>query len=128
MKKYKVYVAGALTDTTSQYIKNLKKMCDWADKVSDAGFPVYVPGWDFMQALVSGKWTTQRLFNNSLPWMECADALFVVPGHEKSKGTKKEILHAKALKIPVFFKVDALIKHYERLFSNPLTTKECYKK
>ena len=130
MKKHKmlVYIAGALRADVPQYIINVHNMIRWGEIVRREGFIVVIPALDLLQGLIMGDMHFKDYFDNSFGIIERCDAIFVVPGYKNSKGTKKEILHAKVLKIPVFFKVDALIKHYERFFSNPLTTKECYKK
>lgn len=104
----RVYVAGKLNDDACGYIKNMHRMIYWGEKVRKAGFAVFVPGLDFLQGLVFGNWEYPDYFNNSQPWLDAADAIFLVPGWEASSGTKREIERAKSKGIPVFDSVDEL--------------------
>jgi len=99
----RVYVAGALNATACDYIQNVHRMIKWAEKVRRLGYSVFVPGIDFLCGLVNGDWDYLDYFNNSQPWLEVADIMFVVPGYEKSAGTKKEIERAESLNIPVYY-------------------------
>ena len=110
--KFRVYVAGALNSGAVGYIKNLHKMIIWAEKVRKAGFAVFIPGIDFLCGVIHGNWEYEDYFDNSQPWLECAHALFVVPGWESSDGTKKEIKRAEDLHIPVFFDIKKLINTF----------------
>lgn len=115
MKKYDilVYIAGALRNGVPGYVQNLHRMIVWAEKVRRAGFYVYIPGLDILQGVVMGDMEFPDYFENSWGIIKRCEAVFVVPGYEKSKGTKKEIIHAKNLKIPVFFDLDKLVKYYK---------------
>ncbi|MFW9972574.1 MAG: DUF4406 domain-containing protein [Candidatus Odinarchaeota archaeon] len=108
----RIYIAGALNSDACGYIKNLHKMIIYAEKVRKEEFSVFIPGIDFLAGVVIGTYNYNDYFDNSQPWMECADALFLVPGWIKSKGTKKEILKAKELNIPIFCRIKDLVKYY----------------
>lgn len=106
----RIYVAGKLNGMACNYIKNVHQMIIWAEKVRKLGFAVFVPGLDFLQGVVFGNWDYPDYFDNSQPWLDAADAIFLVPGWEKSSGTKREIERAKTRNIPVYNDLDLLDK------------------
>jgi hypothetical protein len=106
----RVYVAGKLNADACGYIINVHRMIIWAEKVRKLGFAVFVPGLDFLQGLVFGDWEYPDYFDNSQPWLDASDAVFLVPGWETSTGTAREIERAKAQGIPVFSDLDVLAK------------------
>jgi hypothetical protein len=69
---------------------------------------VYVPCNDFLEGLVDGNFTYEDYFKNSQPWLLASDFVFVCPGWESSKGTKKEIELAGTNGIPIFFDFETL--------------------
>jgi len=101
--KPKIYVAGKLNDMACDYIKNMHKMIHAAKQIRDFGGAVYVPCVDFLEGLVSGQFEYEDYFNNSQPFLEICDAVYVCKGYETSKGTLREIKLAVEKKIPVFF-------------------------
>lgn len=106
----RVYIAGKLNGMACDYIKNVHQMIIWAEKVRKLGFAVFVPGLDFLQGMLFGDWEYTDYFDNSQPWLEVADAIFLVPGWESSKGTQKEIERATKQGIPVFTNLNELAK------------------
>jgi hypothetical protein len=102
MEKKRIYVAGKLNDDAVGYIKNMHRMIKTAKQLRDEGYCVYVPCVDFLEGLVDGTFDYSDYFVNSQPWLDCAHAIFLTPGWEKSSGTKKEIERAETLDIPVF--------------------------
>jgi len=106
----RVYVAGKLNDDACGYIINVHNMIVWAEKVRKAGFAVFVPGLDFLQGLVFGNWSYKDYFDNSQPWLDVSDAVFLVPGWESSDGTKREIERAKLQNIPVYTDLECLVR------------------
>lgn len=104
----RVYVAGKLNDTACGYIQHMHRMLKCSEEVRRRGYSVYVPCIDIIQGLVFGNWTYDDFFSNSQPWLDAADAIFLVPGWESSEGTKREIVRAKSQSIPVFSDLDEL--------------------
>jgi hypothetical protein len=105
----KVYIAGKLNDNAVNYIKNMHAMITIADKIRRLGYSVFIPCLDILSGLVAGNFEYQDYFQNNLPWLEAADAVFVCPGYETSKGTLEEIKHAERLGKPVYFKYTELL-------------------
>ena len=106
----RIYIAGKLNDDACGYIKNMHRMITWGDRVRKAGFAVYIPGLDFLQGLVFGNYEYADYFDNSQPWLDASDGIFLVPGWEKSMGTKREIERAKQQEIPVFTDIAVLVE------------------
>lgn len=98
----RIYVAGKLNDMAVDYLLNVHKMMVTAEKVRKAGYSVYVPAIDLVMGIAFGYTDYHDYFDNSQPWLEASDAVFLTPGWETSKGTKKEIELAESLGIPVF--------------------------
>ena len=109
----RVYIAGALNGMAIDYIINIHKMIKVAELVRQEGVGVYIPCLDFLCGVVHGDWTYEQYFSMNQPWLEVCDAVFLVPGWEESKGTKREIESAKQLNIPVFEKLDDFVKWLE---------------
>ena len=99
----RVYVAGKLNADAPNYIKNCHAMIKTADAIRREGYSVYVPCLDFLSGLVYGNYGYKDYFENNLPWLECADYMFVCENSEKSEGTKKEIKIAKKLGKKIFY-------------------------
>lgn len=108
----RIYIAGKLNDDAIGYIHNLHRMFHVAEAVRRAGFAVFVPGLDFLMGLQMGNWTYRDYFDNSQPWLDAADAVFVGPGWETSDGTKREIVRAKEQGIPIFYELDEMVAHF----------------
>jgi len=105
----RVYIAGKLEDSACNYIKNIHNMIKYAEEVKKLGFAVFVPCLDFLMGVTFGNYEYYDYFNNSQPWLEVSDYMFVCPGWEGSKGTKKEIELANKLMVPVVYNVSELI-------------------
>lgn len=106
MSKKRVYVAGKLNGMAVDYVKNCHSMIEWAEKIRRLGFSVYVPCVDFLMGVHFGYYTYEDYFDNSQPWLAASDAVFVCPGWESSRGTKRELETAGKLGIPVFCKIE----------------------
>jgi hypothetical protein len=113
-KKKRIYIAGKLTEMAVDYIKNVHKMIQTAEIVRKAGFSVYIPAIDFLAGAVIGDYEYYDYFDNSQPWLEVSDAIFLVPGWETSPGTAKEIAKANKLKIPVFDNLYEMKTYFEQ--------------
>lgn len=106
----RVYIAGKLNGMACDYIKNVHRMVIWSEKVRKAGFAVFVPGIDMLQGVIFGNWEYKDYFDNSQPWLDASDAIFITPGWETSEGTKREIERAKSKGIPVYYDLDTMLK------------------
>jgi hypothetical protein len=109
----RIYIAGKLNGMATDYIKNIHEMIRTADLIRRMGFSVYIPAIDVIAGIVLGDWKYEDYFNNSQPWLDASDALFLVPGWQTSSGTKREIERAERQNIPVFTDPKKLIKYFE---------------
>lgn len=98
----RIYIAGKLNDMAVDYLLNVHKMMATAEEVRKAGYSIYVPAIDLIMGIAFGYTKYEDYFNNSQPWLEVSDAIFLTPGWETSKGTEKEIQLAWKNDIPVF--------------------------
>lgn len=110
MKQYRIYIAGKLSDDACGYIRNLHRMCMWAVTVKGKGFSVFVPGLDFLMGFLIGHWIYNDYFDNNQAWVECSDAIFLVPGWTESKGVQKELVLARKYNIPSFTNIEELVQ------------------
>jgi hypothetical protein len=106
----RIYIAGKLNAAAVNYIKNCHNMIRKADEIRKLGFSVYIPCLDFLSGIVQGDYNYYDYFDNNLPWLECADALFVMPDSEKSTGTQIEIGIAHERGIPIFYEISNLVE------------------
>ena len=105
----RVYIAGKLNDPAEQYIRNLHQMICFGILVQEAGFSVFIPGIDVLTGLMSGKMEYDDYFSNSAAWLEVSEAIFLVPGWERSSGSQKEVERANLLGIPIFEQIADLV-------------------
>lgn len=77
-------------------------MMVYAEKVRRMGYSVYIPCIDLQMGLTFGHYEYDDYFNNSQPWLDASDAIFLTPGWDDSKGTQREIARGDAQLIPAF--------------------------
>ena len=111
MKK-KVYIAGRLNDMAVDYLLNCHKMMATAEEVRKAGYSVYIPCIDYTMGMMFGWTKYEDYFDNSQPWLEVANAVFLVPGWEMSSGTRREMERADVLDIPIFDSIEKMNEHF----------------
>lgn len=114
-KRIKVYVAGAYSaDNVLSVLQNIGRgekacaelfrlgfapFCSWHDKSYVTDNPDII-------------FDINDFYEYSIAWLEVSDAMLVIDGWEKSKGTIKEIGIARKLGIPVFFSIHFLQKNF----------------
>ena len=97
------YIAGALSDMCWDYLKNVRNMILWSDKINALGYAVFVPGLDLLCGIATNDWDYTKAFANSQPFLAKSDIVFVCPGWEYSKGTKRELETACDLNIQIYY-------------------------
>ena len=98
----KAYIAGKLNANNAvDYLKNVSDMMKYAEKVRKKGYSIFVPCLDLLMGIKFGWEDYEDYFNNNLEWVKVSDVIFVCPGSQNSKGTKKEIEVAKQHNIRV---------------------------
>lgn len=104
----KVYIAGKLNAGACGYIQNVHRMIVTANQIRKMGHSCYVPCLDLLSGLVIGNLTYNDFFENNLPWLKCADCLYILPNSEESSGTQAEIKLARLYDIPVIYDIEEL--------------------
>lgn len=115
----KIYIAGKLNDMACDYIKNVHDMIKNADEVRREGFAVFVPGIDLLCGIQNGNWNYEDYFDNSQPWLDVADGIYIGLNWRESHGTLREIKRAQNNNQPIFFKeLNGLYKMKKYFFGN----------
>lgn len=114
----RLYVAGAYSsDNVIGVLDNIREGLRASTKAFLAGFSPFCPWADFLYQFMlrdGETFTVQDYYNYSISWLKVSDGMLLVPGFEKSSGTKKEIEIANELGIPVFFFLDDAITYFEK--------------
>ena len=116
-KIHRVYVAGAYSaDNVISVLDNIRRGMRLSTEVMLAGFAPFCPWFDFhfqLMLRLNEELTVEDYYRYSLAWLEVSDAMLIVPGFEKSRGTLAEIERANSMGIPVFYSLEDLIKNQE---------------
>jgi hypothetical protein len=111
----RIYIAGAYSaDNVIDVLRNIGRGERLAGEVFRAGFAPFCP-WhdkDYVIQSPDAEYTVQQFYDYSIAWLIVSDAVLLVPGWEKSLGTRREIEIAEAHDIPVFETLDELIAHF----------------
>jgi len=110
----KVYCAGKLNDMAVEYLYNVHKMMTTAEELRGAGYAVFIPCIDLFMGIMFGYREYDNYFDNSQPWLESADAVFLVPGWETSKGAREEMKLAWKKDIPIFSDLEGMDDYFIR--------------
>lgn len=111
----RIYVAGAYSaDNVLDVLRNIgrgEKMCA---ELFSIGFAPFCPWHDksYVTYNPNGDFTVEQFYQYSMAWLEVSDAILVIPGWEKSKGTIAEIKRADELGIPVFYNIATMVNHF----------------
>jgi len=113
----RVYVAGPYSaDDISDVFENIRKGMRMGVEVFLAGYSPYVPWHDFHHNLMlrdGESLSVDDYYEMSMAWLVVSDAMLVLPGWQKSKGTIAEMTKATELLIPIYFSLADLINGLE---------------
>jgi hypothetical protein len=113
MSRLRVYVAGKLTDTAVEYLKNCHRMTALVHAARKAGYAPLNPCEDLLEAISYGDLEYGECVEVSLAWLEAAEVVLLQPvGIKESKGSQKEIARAQALNIPIVESLEELQKKF----------------
>jgi hypothetical protein len=109
----RIYIAGAYSaDNVITVLDNIRRGMRKATEVLLAGYAPFCPWLDFHFQLMlheGENLTVEDYYAYSMAWLEASDAVLVLPNSEHSKGTQKEILRAKELRLPIVESVVELV-------------------
>jgi hypothetical protein len=129
MRKVRVFIAGPITPTgrltpssnagqnqVAEYLDNVRQGIDAATKLITRGFAAYCPFVDFMYFIARAPeemlLTGATMQSADLSWLECADAILLLPGWETSGGVRGELELANKLGIPAYYSIDDLVRYF----------------
>lgn len=112
-----MYVAGALSGPTLDYLENMRRMMTISVHLWQMGMAPYCPCLDFLYGLLrpenDDRPTAKQFYKASLEWVSACDAMLVLPNSHASKGTNEEVMHAHVkCNIPVFYKPNDLLNYF----------------
>ena len=112
MKIKRVYVAGPYSaNNVIDILDNMRRGMRAGVEVLLARFSPWVPWHDFHHQLMlrdGEQLSVDDYYQYSLSWLEVSDAILMLPGWEKSRGTLGEIAKATELGIPVVYSMHQL--------------------
>lgn len=97
----RVYVAGPYSGDTITTLRNIRKGITLSVKLLLNGYAVYCPWLDWLYGLFA-EVPIEVYQANSIAWLTVSQAVVLVDGWERSKGTAKEMGIASLCGIPVF--------------------------
>ena len=110
----RVYVAGAYSaDNVITVLDNIREGMRLSTRIMLAGYAPFCPWLDFHFQLMlrnGERFTVEDYYRYSLAWLDVSDAMVLVPGWERSRGTLNEIDHASRISIPIFYDAEAFLK------------------
>jgi len=109
-----VYVAGPYScDPLPKALNNMRSGIRASAELLMEGLTPFCPFLDFLFWFTLGgseSISKERIYQYSMSWLEVCDAVYVLSGWERSTGTKREIIRAKELGIPVFYTREDLME------------------
>ena len=115
----RVYIAGCYSRSPKtgkeanilEIFQNIKIGKDMASYLFSRGYAVYCPfqDYDFILHGYLGEFDIEMFRKNSMAWLEVSNAVYMLPGWQKSGGAIKEKNRALSLQIPVFYEFPILI-------------------
>lgn len=109
-ERIRVYVAGPYSSSVSQVgiLENIYEGVKHCRMLLDLGFAPFCPWLDCLYVIGHGPMAVESLQESGIAWLKASQAMLLLPGWEKSKGTLREKELAELWGIPIFYSVDSL--------------------
>ena len=105
----RVYIAGPYNgDNILDCLDHIRVGIKTACVLIKMGYAPFCPFLDYQYRIMDSDITREMYQAQSMVWLEASQAVLLLPGWEKSKGSLAEIRRAKELKIPVFHSFEDL--------------------
>lgn len=109
----RVYVAGPYSaDNVLDVLKNIGRGEKACAELFAKGYAPFCPWHDKSYVIDNPEadFKVSQFYAYSLAWLEVSDAVVLLPGWERSKGTIAEVDRAEQLGIPVYYSVAELLE------------------
>lgn len=113
-----IYVAGPYRgDRPIDVKRNIRNADIWGERLVDLGIAVHIPhkNTEGYEGLQNDQW----FLDATMESMRRCDAVFLIPGWEKSSGARGEKAEAERLGIPVFDDLKDLYMWFSRTYLYP---------
>jgi hypothetical protein len=107
----RIYVAGPYSaDNVLDVLNNIRVGLEISTEIFLRGYAPFAPWLDFHFVLMSkgAKLTVPMFYAYSMAWLDVADAIFLCPGWQQSKGTIAECERAMEHAMPIFEDIDKM--------------------
>jgi hypothetical protein len=103
----RVFIAGPYSSAERPFdvLENIHKGVDAFHELLKLGLAPYCPWLDSLSVISRGLLDVKIYQENSMAWLVKADAVLLLEGWEKSKGTRKEVAIANKSQIPIFYSI-----------------------
>lgn len=107
----RIYIAGAYSaSNVITVLDNMREGMRLATKVFLLGHAPFCPWLDFHFQLMlreGENLTVEDYYKYSIAWLKVSDAMLLVPGWQRSKGTEREMEIAAREGIPIYYTFEA---------------------
>jgi hypothetical protein len=123
----KIYIAGPYSGPDIiTILENIRRGIEAGHYLISKGFAVFCPFLDYQFAFFNNPANTltkEQYQANSIEWVKICDAVFCLPGWEKSGGVSRELQVALENNIPTFERYEYLFKWARNLPTEAVLTK-----
>jgi len=105
----KIKTDGTLENAAIEYLYNVRNLVLAAVLCLEKGWAPFCPALDlqyFLSTPTTGLLNEQAIKGLSMAWLEVSDAILMLPGWERSEGSRMEYSRAVELRMPVYLSIE----------------------